>query len=96
MLKLVGMIVALVVLAGSSRASAKQRRRDDKGRRAPGPRQAQARDKDPRSSRDPMNETRALARFVTETKFADLPRGLVDNRKIAVLDAIGAEFVGAV
>ena len=43
-----------------------------------------------------MNETRALARFVAETRFTDLPRGLVDNCKIAVLDALGAGFVGAV
>lgn len=42
-----------------------------------------------------MNETRTLARFVAETKFTDLPRRLVDNCKIAVLDAIGAGFVGA-
>ena len=37
-----------------------------------------------------------LARFVAETQFTDLPRGLVDNCKIAVLDALGAAFVGAV
>jgi 2-methylcitrate dehydratase PrpD len=43
-----------------------------------------------------MNETRTLARFVADTKFTDLPRGLVDNCKIAVLDAIGAGFVGSV
>lgn len=43
-----------------------------------------------------MNETRTLARFVAETKFTDLPRGLIDNCKIAVLDAIGAGFVGTV
>ena len=43
-----------------------------------------------------MNETRTLARFVAETQFTDLPRGLVDNCKIAVLDALGAGFVGAV
>src|SRR5262249_44050237 len=43
-----------------------------------------------------MNETRALARFVAQTRFADLPRGLVDNCKIAVLDALGAGFVGSV
>jgi hypothetical protein len=43
-----------------------------------------------------MNETRALARFVAETRFADLPRGLVDNCKITVLDALAAGFVGAV
>src|SRR5437879_525777 len=43
-----------------------------------------------------MNETRALARFAAQTKFGDLPRRLVDNCKITVLDAIGAGFVGAV
>ena len=43
-----------------------------------------------------MHETRTLARFVVETRFTDLPRGLVDNCKIAVLDAFGAGFVGAV
>jgi 2-methylcitrate dehydratase PrpD len=43
-----------------------------------------------------MNETRGLARFVVETQFTDLPPGLVSNCKIAVLDAIGAGFVGAV
>src|SRR3989442_15291379 len=42
-----------------------------------------------------MNETRALARFVAQTKFTDLPRGLVDNLKFTVLDTIGAGFVGA-
>src|SRR2546426_11234859 len=42
-----------------------------------------------------MNETRALARFVAQTKFTDLPRGLVDNLKITVLDTIGAGCVGA-
>src|SRR2546427_2535448 len=42
-----------------------------------------------------MNETRALARFVAQTKFTDLPRGLVDNLKITVVDTIGAGFVGA-
>src|SRR5499433_3789920 len=41
-----------------------------------------------------MNETRALAGFVAETQFADLPGGLVENCKIAVLDALGAGFVG--
>src|SRR5947199_370243 len=34
-----------------------------------------------------MNETRTLARFVVETRFADLPTRLVDNCKIAVPDA---------
>ena len=43
-----------------------------------------------------MNETGALARFGAETRFDDLPRGLVDSCKITVLDAIGAGFVGAV
>ena len=43
-----------------------------------------------------MNETRTLARFVAQTRFTDLPRGLVDNCKITVLDALGAGFVGAV
>ncbi|PYM89920.1 MAG: hypothetical protein DME04_24810 [Candidatus Rokuibacteriota bacterium] len=42
-----------------------------------------------------MNETQALARFVARTKFTDLPRGLIDNFKIAVLDTFGAGFVGA-
>lgn len=42
-----------------------------------------------------MNETRALARFVAQTKFSDLPRSLVDNLKITVLDTIGAAFVGS-
>src|SRR5215831_6602986 len=41
-----------------------------------------------------MNETRALARFVAETQFTGLPGGLVENCKIAVLDALGAGFVG--
>jgi len=43
-----------------------------------------------------MNETRTLARFVAETKFTDLPPSVVDHCKIAVLDAIGAGFVGSV
>ncbi len=43
-----------------------------------------------------MDETRTLARFVVDTRFTDLPSGLVDNCKIAVLDAVGAGFVGAV
>src|SRR5499425_717925 len=42
-----------------------------------------------------MNETRALARFAAQTKFTDLPRSLVDNLKITVLDTIGAAFVGS-
>jgi len=42
-----------------------------------------------------MNETRALAHFVVQTRFEDLPRALVDNLKITVLDALAAGFVGA-
>jgi 2-methylcitrate dehydratase PrpD len=42
-----------------------------------------------------MNETRTLARFVADTRFADLPAGLVASCKIAVLDALGAGFVGS-
>ena len=41
-----------------------------------------------------MNETRTLARFVAETTFADLPRRLVENLKITVLDTFGAALVG--
>jgi 2-methylcitrate dehydratase PrpD len=41
-----------------------------------------------------MNETRTLARFVAETTFADLPRRLVENLKIAVIDTFGAALVG--
>jgi hypothetical protein len=32
-----------------------------------------------------MNETRTRARVVVDTRFADLPNGLFDNCKIAVL-----------
>src|SRR5262249_57782432 len=42
----------------------------------------------------PMNETRMLARFVAETTLADLPRQLVENLKITVLDTFGAALVG--
>ena len=42
-----------------------------------------------------MNETRTLARFVADTRFDDLPRGLVDNLKLTVLDTFAAAFVGA-
>jgi 2-methylcitrate dehydratase PrpD len=41
-----------------------------------------------------MNDTRTLARFVAETTFADLPRRLVENLKISVLDTFGAALVG--
>ena len=42
-----------------------------------------------------MNETRTLARFVADTRFGDLPRGLVDNLKLTVLDTLAAGFVGS-
>src|SRR5437867_3823264 len=41
-----------------------------------------------------MNETRTLARFVADTTFTDLPRRLVENLKITVLDTFGAALVG--
>ena len=43
-----------------------------------------------------MDETRTLARFVAQARFDDLPRGLVENCTIAVLDAFAAGFVGSV
>jgi 2-methylcitrate dehydratase PrpD len=43
-----------------------------------------------------MNETRTLAQFVAQTKFTDLPRRLVENLKITILDTLGAAFVGSV
>jgi 2-methylcitrate dehydratase PrpD len=43
-----------------------------------------------------MNETRALARFVAETRFADLPPSLVANLRLTVLDTLAAAFVGSV
>jgi 2-methylcitrate dehydratase PrpD len=41
-----------------------------------------------------MHETRTLAQFVVETSFQDLPPGLVEECKIAVLDALAAGFIG--
>ncbi len=43
-----------------------------------------------------MNETRTLAEFVARTRFADLPRALVDNLQLTVLDTLAAGFVGSV
>ena len=43
-----------------------------------------------------MNETRTLAQFVADTRFADLPVSLVASCKIAVLDALGSGFVGSI
>ncbi len=42
-----------------------------------------------------MHETQTLAQFVTDTNFSDLPSGLVDECKIAVLDTVAAGFIGA-
>lgn len=42
-----------------------------------------------------MHETSALAQFVAQTQFADVPASLVDDCKIMLLDALGAGFVGA-
>src|SRR5262245_19169307 len=42
-----------------------------------------------------MNETRALVRFVAQTRFEDLPRSLVDSCKLTLLDTLAAAFVGA-
>jgi 2-methylcitrate dehydratase PrpD len=42
-----------------------------------------------------VNETRALASFAARTRFADLPRPLVDNLKLTVLDTFAAGFVGS-
>ena len=39
-----------------------------------------------------MNETRTRVRVVVDTRFADLPNGLFDNCKIAVL-MLGICFV---
>ncbi len=41
-----------------------------------------------------MHETRTLAQFVVETGFDDLPAGLVEECKIAVLDTFAAGFIG--
>jgi 2-methylcitrate dehydratase PrpD len=41
-----------------------------------------------------MHETRTLAQFAVETGFHDLPDGLVEECKIAVLDALAAGFIG--
>jgi 2-methylcitrate dehydratase PrpD len=43
-----------------------------------------------------MHETRTLAQFIVETGFQDLPPGLVEECKIAVLDALAAGFIGTV
>src|SRR5215471_3759673 len=42
-----------------------------------------------------MHETCALAQFVAQTQFTDVPASLVHDGKIMVLDTFGAGFVGA-
>lgn len=42
-----------------------------------------------------MSATAALARFVADTRYEDLPPDLVDECKIATLDALAAAFVGS-
>ena len=42
-----------------------------------------------------MHETSALAQFVAQTQFADVPTSLVEDCKIMLLDTFGAGFVGA-
>jgi 2-methylcitrate dehydratase PrpD len=42
-----------------------------------------------------MSATQILATFVAETGYADLPRSLIDECKIATLDAFAAAFVGS-
>jgi 2-methylcitrate dehydratase PrpD len=41
-----------------------------------------------------MYETQTLAQFITDTTFSDLPSGLVDECKIAVLDTFAAAYIG--
>ncbi len=43
-----------------------------------------------------MNETRELAEFVADTKFEDLPTGMVEKSKVYVLDNLACGFVGSV
>ncbi len=42
-----------------------------------------------------MSETQQIAAFVAATRYEDLPRELVDEFKILVLDALAAGFVGS-
>lgn len=41
-----------------------------------------------------MHETQTLAQFITDMTFSDLPSGLVDECKIAVLDTLAAAYIG--
>jgi hypothetical protein len=43
-----------------------------------------------------MNETREIARFVSEAQYEDLLLNLIDELKIFVLDALAAGFIGSV
>ena len=43
-----------------------------------------------------VHETRELSAFVARTRFSDLPRPLVDNLRLTVLDTLAAAFVGGV
>src|SRR6185369_4548768 len=49
----------------------------------------------PLSLEIPMQETQALAKFVADTGYADLPPSLVNECKIATLDVLAAAFVGS-
>jgi 2-methylcitrate dehydratase PrpD len=42
-----------------------------------------------------MHETKTLARFIADTRYADLPASLVTECKIATLDVLAAAFVGS-
>jgi 2-methylcitrate dehydratase PrpD len=42
-----------------------------------------------------MNETRALARFVSETRYADLPHEVIEAVRIYILDDLASGFAGA-
>jgi 2-methylcitrate dehydratase PrpD len=42
-----------------------------------------------------MHETKTLAQFVADTRYADLPASLIAECKIATLDVLAAAFVGS-
>ena len=41
-----------------------------------------------------MDETRTLAKWVVETGYEQLPQGLPEELRVALLDAVCAGFVG--
>jgi 2-methylcitrate dehydratase PrpD len=43
-----------------------------------------------------VNETRQLAQFVHQTRYADIPPAIISEFKIFVLDTLGAGFIGSV